>query len=104
MTWTGSLSAKVVRGRHDASTEQLLPDPIDRDACRERILGREDPARQGKAVPLRVGRQRRQNRWHVFADGHALATKVAANVDVVLATPDGALGQGLRLRQRWIFF
>ena len=47
--------AEIVRRLHQRQAEDLLPVAIDRDACRERVLGGQQPSRQIETRGPRVG-------------------------------------------------
>ena len=41
-----TLRVEITRRRHDASTEEVVPEAIHHDPCRERVLGIHEPIRQ----------------------------------------------------------
>ena len=53
-----ALRAEVVARLHQADAEELLPEPVDRDAGRQRVLGRHEPVRQ--VEPRRAARRARR--------------------------------------------
>ena len=55
-----ALHAEVLGRFHHPDAEELLPEAVHRDARGQRILGRDEPLRQGEPVRGRAGRQRRQ--------------------------------------------
>ena len=48
-----ALRAEIFAGEDDAAPEDLLPDAVDRDARGQRIVGRDQPARQAEARRFR---------------------------------------------------
>src|SRR5947208_699279 len=91
------LRAEVVFGIHDSLAEVLLPETIHRDARRERVVRRNEPAGQIEAVwveavwvrrgrvAIDAGCQRRQHLGHAGLDLRAVAQEIAADMDEVLA-------------------
>ncbi len=52
MSWSGSVDTEVVRRRNDSLTEQVLPDAVDDDACRQRVIGTSQPLCEFNAATL----------------------------------------------------
>src|SRR5262249_14998388 len=73
-----TLSAEVVARRHQARAEALLPEAIDRDASRKRILRSEQPLGEAESVLAGARRQRRQEAWRVALDLRTLLIVLAA--------------------------
>ena len=69
-------------GLDEADAEELLPEAVDGDAGRQRVVGVDQPARQRQPVELRARWRRVQRRRHARADRLALVEEVAADVDV----------------------
>src|SRR5687768_1409042 len=67
MTRRLPLRAEVKACLYKARAKELLPEAVDRDARRQRVFGRDEPAGQIQpASPLGIAlRQRRQERWHI---------------------------------------
>jgi hypothetical protein len=81
--------AEVVAGRHQASAEVMLPDAVDHDASRQRIVRRGDPAGQLQSPALRgrqgwllrTGHDAREVTGDCHSEGEAVAAPVNAQVD-----------------------
>ena len=56
----GALGAEVLDRGHDTSAEQHLPEPVDRDAGRQRVGRVRQPAGESEPVVRLAGRQRGQ--------------------------------------------
>ena len=78
MARTFALRSEILGSRHQAPPEVLLPDPIDSDARRQRIVVREQPAGEFEppgACPSRFG----QNSGRARADFDAVPVPAAAH-------------------------
>ena len=78
MARTFALRSEILGSRHQAPSEVLLPDPIDSDARRQRIVVREQPAGQFEppgAGPRRLG----QDTGRAGADFDAVPVPAAAH-------------------------
>ena len=109
-----SLGAKIFLGLDQPDAEVAHPDAVDGDARRQRVVGRDEPAREVEAVARAVARRQRRGDGgkHVRGEYPALLVgpgEVAARQQVVLArllgvTHDHELGDlGFR-HHRWRFF
>src|SRR4051812_45077266 len=87
MTRPLAVLAEIIRGLDQTGAEMVLPDPVDRDACRERVLRVGDPAGERRARSGAVSRQLRQivadkDRGWARSHGLALAIPIAALQDM----------------------
>src|SRR5262245_29870265 len=90
MTRTFALTAEVIERRRQPAAEEMMPDAVDRDSGRERIVRSGEPLRQLQAAALfRVdnGRLSQADRRQ-----EAARDRVAA-VFRISATTDAGLGQ-----------
>ena len=62
MRWRRRLRAEIVRRLQNARAEELLPEPIDRDAGEQRVRAIDDPPRQTETVSRQLWRHRRKER------------------------------------------
>ena len=91
MRWLLSARAEIVGGLDESSSEDLLPDPVDRDSCGERILLRHEPVREVEPSRRRVlHSERRQHGWSVAIYLNAVGPVIAANSQVVISSRSGA--------------
>ena len=74
--------AEVLTRRDDADAEELLPEPIDEDARRERVVGACDPLRQSEAVVGVACRHRAERGGQARRHGFAGMIVLAANQDI----------------------
>jgi hypothetical protein len=74
--------AEVARRAHEARAEDLLPEAVDGDARRERVLGREQPARKAEAIAGGVFRHGRQGVGRVGVDRVAPFVVFPAEEDI----------------------
>ena len=74
-----ALRAEILRRFHNPDSEVLLPNSIDRDPGRQRIVCIDQPARQRQSVQRRALRQRMKHRRSRGCDDFAFAQKPAAN-------------------------
>ena len=63
MTRAFALVAEVLTGLHQSGAEQLLPEPIDRHAGRERVTRVGEPQRKAEPVAWQVRPHRWQHGW-----------------------------------------
>src|SRR5213593_1616751 len=69
MRWPGALRAKIIHRAGKAGAKKELPEPVDKDARREGIFGRDDPPREVEpGLPtlglVRTLEERRSGRRH----------------------------------------
>ena len=90
--------AEILRRVHEAATEEVLPDLIDRNACGERIFWSDQPAGRVEAIRVRTTRlQGRQNARRACADFFTFAQEIATHMDV-RAGGSGSFEEGFGLR------
>ena len=58
----GSLGAEILAGLDEASSEDLLPEPVHRDPCDERVVLVDQPAREAEAVHRQILAHRMEGR------------------------------------------
>ncbi len=74
--------AEVFRGCHQPLTEELVPHPVDRDSCRQRIVPADHPACQAQSGRFWSLRQRRENGRSSRLNLNPRLPKVAADQNV----------------------
>src|SRR5262245_20722735 len=61
MRWQLAADAEVAGRSHNASAEHFLPEAVDGDAGRERMIGPHEPLREAEPVLRRIGWHRRHD-------------------------------------------
>ena len=94
MRWRIALVSELLAGFNESNPKNFLPQPIDGDSCRKRVIGMRDPFGQFEPIQFNSDRRRIEHRRNCRRDNISSVPVVTSKCDMSFPLADFFHHQG----------